>query len=380
MTNPTPDASKRHNELTSKSKRSIDKWQGTQIEPGQTCNIKLKVTERRSGTPLRIPIQIRRSEHDGPVVFVTGALHGDEINGTGAIQQLLVDPDFQVTRGAIVLVPVLNIMGFERHSRYLPDRRDLNRSFPGSARGSLASRMAHRIFDEIVGRCDFGIDLHTASVRRTNYPNIRADLTDSAVDRLAMAFGCEVILNGKGPSGALRQEASTAGCPTIVMEGGEVSKVEPGIVQSAVRGIRNVLRELEMFDGELESPRYQLVIENSTWLRASRGGFVQFHIKPGDLVEKDQPIATNCDLLGATQETLASPFDAVVIGMTTLPAVSPGEPICNLGQLPAGKSVATLRRRRLQEDGLEEYLVDQLSSNLVVVEPDESDAGLEKQD
>lgn len=351
--------------------KSVGCWQGETIAPGETRNIRLKVTERRSGTVVRIPMQVRRAEQPGPAVFVTGALHGDEINGTGAIQRVLVDPDFELTRGTLVLVPVVNILGFERHSRYCPDRRDLNRSFPGSPTGSLASRMAYRIFDEIVGRCDYGIDLHTAAVRRTNYPNIRADLSNPTVKRLAMAFGCEVVVDGVGPPGALRQEALLAGCPTIVMEGGEVSKFEPGIVESAVRGVRNVLRELDMLEGEVEHPRYQLMIEQSRWLRANRGGFMHFHISPGDLVQQEQPIATTYDLLGSIQGTILSPFDAVVIGMTTLPAVSPGEPICNLGQLPPKTSFQLLNDERWQEDTLEEKLVDQLSSNVVVVDPEE---------
>jgi predicted deacylase len=353
--------------------RRVDQWQGQTIQPGETKNFRLKVTERRTGSAVRVPLQVRRGSEPGPVVFVTGALHGDEINGTGAIQQLLADPEFQIVAGTLVLVPVLNIVGFERHSRYLPDRRDLNRSFPGSPNGSLASRMAYRIFQEIVERCDFGIDLHTAAARRTNYPNIRADLSHPGVKRLALAFGCEVIVNGAGPSGALRQEATNSGCPTIVMEGGEVHKVEPGIVQSAVRGIRNVLCHLKLLQGRMERPRYQLVIEQTRWLRASRGGFLHFHIAPGDLVEQEQPIATICDLLGNTQATLASPFDAVVIGMTTLPAVSPGDPICHLGQLPTDTSVSRIRKGRSSSETLEELLVDQLSSNLVVVDPDEDD-------
>ncbi|MCC9600498.1 succinylglutamate desuccinylase/aspartoacylase family protein [Stieleria sp. JC731] len=346
-------------------------WQGEKIEPGQAMDLKFKVGERRTGAAVRVPMHVRRGIQPGPTVFITGALHGDEINGTGAIQQLLLDPQFIIESGTVVLIPVLNMLGFERHERYLPDRRDLNRSFPGTPTGSLASRMAFRIFDEIVSRCDYGIDLHTASVRRTNYPNVRGDLADPAVRRIAMAFGCEVIMDGVGPAGALRSEATANGCPTIVMEGGEVSKVEPGIVQSAVRGISNVLRELEMLKGEIERPRYQVVVEQSKWLRANKGGFMQFHIVPGELVERDQPVATIFDLLGHVQTTISCPFDSVVIGMNTLPAVSPGEPICHLGQLPADKSMSLLRRSRLQVDGLEEKLVDQLSSNIVVVSPDE---------
>ncbi|MCD0463489.1 succinylglutamate desuccinylase/aspartoacylase family protein [Roseiconus lacunae] len=360
--------------MSKKKQSSIDVWQGQRVEPGQSVDLKLKVGERRTGAPVRIPMHVRRGLDDGPTVFVTGALHGDEINGTGAIQQLLVDPEFQITRGTLVLIPVLNMLGFERHERYLPDRRDLNRSFPGTPSGSLASRLAYRIFNELVFRCDFGIDLHTASVRRTNYPNVRGDLSDAAVKRIAMAFGCEVIINGVGPAGALRSEATAHGCPTIVMEGGEVSKVEPGIVQSAVRGVCNVLRELQMLSGVIESPRYQVVIEQSKWLRANKGGFMQFHIVPGELLERDQPVATIFDLLGHVQTTISCPFDAVVIGMNTLPAVSPGEPICHLGQLPSQTSVATLRKSRRQEDGLEEKLVDQLSSNVVSVTPDDVDS------
>ncbi|MEM0925578.1 MAG: succinylglutamate desuccinylase/aspartoacylase family protein, partial [Planctomycetota bacterium] len=227
------------------------------------------------------------------------------------------------------------------------------------------------IFQEIVCRCDYGIDLHTASARKTNYPHIRGDLNHDSIENIAMAFGSEIVLNQAGPEGALRREALAAGCPTIVLEAGEVLKVEPGIVRSVVRGIRNVLRRLEMLDGPLERPRYQLVIENSRWLRANKGGFMQFHVAPGDLIEHGQPIVTTFDLLGKIKETQESPFDAVAIGMTTLPAVSPGEPICHLGMLPRGTDLSRLRMSRQEPDGLEEQIVDQLATNLVVVDRDD---------
>ena len=326
---------------------TIAQWQDVKIQPGEARDIQLAVSESYSGMDVRIPLHVRRAVEPGPTVFVSAALHGNEINGTGAIRQLINDEAFQVTKGAIVLVPVLNILGFERHSRYLPDRRDLNRAFPGSEQGSLASRMARKIFDELIQRCDFGIDIHTASVRRTNYPNVRGDLSDKQVRRIAEAFGCEIVMNGVGPKGSLRREACKAACPTIIMEGGEVSKVEPGIVQSSVRGVKNVLRELGMHDGQPETPDYQLVIEKSKWVRAERGGFLQFHVQPGDVVTKDQPIATNATLLGREQNVMHAPFDAVVIGMTTLPAISPGEPICNLGRLPKGTKAAELLKTAL---------------------------------
>lgn len=354
-----------------RERKPIDRWNNEVIPLGESRNVKIAISESYSSMTVRIPIHVRRAKKEGPVVFVTAALHGDEINGTGAVRQLVQDPEFELLRGSVIFVPVLNLLAFDRHSRYLPDRRDLNRSFPGAATGSLAGRMARTIFTEIVSRCDYGIDLHTASVRRTNYPNVRADLANPEARRIAEAFGCEVILNSKGPKGAFRREACQAGCPTIIMEGGEVWKVEPSIVESAVRGVKNVLRSLEMLSGETESPDYQVIIEKSKWVRAERGGFLQFHVKPGEIVSKGQSLATNTTLLGREHSVVYSPFNGVVVGMTTLPAVSPGEPVCNLGKLPSGTKPAALRQLRRKEDGLETQLSEELASNVLVVEPTE---------
>ncbi|HUG20238.1 MAG TPA: succinylglutamate desuccinylase/aspartoacylase family protein [Planctomycetaceae bacterium] len=341
-------------------------WNGEEIPAGESRNVKLAVTESYSSMTVRIPIHIRRAKEDGPVVFVTAALHGDEINGTGSIRQLMQDEEFQLIRGTVILIPVLNLLAFDRHSRYLPDRRDLNRSFPGSETGSLASRMARTIFDEIVSRSDYGIDLHTAAVRRTNYPNVRGDLNNPSVRQLAQAFGCEVIIDGRGPRGAFRREACREGCPTIIMEGGEVWKVEPGIVETSVRGIKNVLRSLEMLAGKPLPPSYQVTIAQTKWVRAERGGFLKFHVSPGDIVEAGQPLATNTNLLGREHSVLYAPFQSVVIGMTTLPATSPGEPVCNLGRIPPEIEPAKLLRMRSRSAGLEERLVEHLSTNVLL--------------
>lgn len=330
----------------------------------------LAVSESYSSMAVEIPIRVQRAKKPGPVVFVTAALHGDEINGTGAVRVLAQDDSFQLTRGSIILVPVLNLLAFDRHSRYLPDRRDLNRCFPGSKSGTQAGRMARTLFDEIVARSDYGIDLHTAAVRRTNYPNVRADMGDAETRRIAEAFGCEAILNGKGPKGAFRREACRAGCPTVIMEGGEVWKVETGIVETAVKGVKNVLRELDMLEGELERPDYQVRIERTKWVRANRGGFLHFHVQPGEVVAKGQPLATNTTLLGSDPNQLNSPFNGIVLGMVTLPAVSPGEPVCHIGQLPKDIKPTALRRQRRQDDGFEESVLDELASNVMVVEPE----------
>ena len=349
--------------------KTVYQWFGTEIAAGESRDVNLPVSESYSSMTVNIQIHIRRALEDGPVVFVTAALHGDELNGVGAIRQLIQDEQFQLVRGSVILVPVLNVLAFDRHSRYMPDRRDLNRSFPGSTNGSLASRMAHTIFEEIVSRCDYGIDLHTAAIRRTNYPNIRADMSNPQIQQIAKAFGSEIILNNKGPKGSFRREASKADCPTIIMEGGEVWKVEPGIVETTVRGIKNVFRHLEMVEGDIDHPAYQVVIESSKWIRAERGGFLKFHVSPGDMVEKGQPLVTNSTLLGREQSILCAPFNAVVLGMTSLPAISPGEPICNLGKLPRGYKPNELQRLRTEDDGLEQRVSDELSSNVLVVDP-----------
>jgi predicted deacylase len=353
---------------SSRKKRDVGKWGVEEIAPGETRNLKLTVSESYSGMNVRIPIQICRAKQDGPTVFITAALHGDEINGTGVIRQIIHEGTFQLIRGSVILVPVLNLLAFERHSRYLPDRRDLNRCFPGMDTGSQASRMARHIFDEIVARSDYGIDLHTAALRRTNYPNVRADLQDPQVARIAKAYGSEIILDSKGPKGSLRREACQQGCPTIVMEGGEVWKVEPAIVESAIKGIVNVLRELEMLEGSPEIARHQMVLTKTKWLRAESGGFLQFHVKPGDAIEANQPIATNTNLLGVEKSTLYSPYAGVVLGMTTLPAVTPGEPVCHLGQLPKRMQPARLSRKRAENEGFEERLLEELSTNVMVIE------------
>jgi predicted deacylase len=311
---------------------------------------------------------VRRGPEEGPVVFITAALHGDEINGTGAIRELVRDDGFRLHRGAVILIPVLNILGFERHSRYLPDRRDLNRCFPGFASGSLASRMARILFTEVVGRADFGIDLHTAALRRTNFPNVRADMTDPAVVRLAEAFGSEIVLDGKGPKGAFRREACKAGCPTIIFEGGEVWKVEPTIVEYALRGVRNVLADLGMIAQASRRAQHQVTIRRTKWVRADRGGFLQFHVAPGDIVERRQPIATNTSLLGRDRNVLDAPFDGIVLGMTTLPAISPGEPVVHLGRLTDAADLQRLREAAGKRTLTARTVMD-LASNVLVVDP-----------
>lgn len=345
-----------------------NEWFGTSVAPGHSGNIDLVITESYSSRDIVIQARVVRGSEDGPTVFVSGALHGDELNGTGAIRALIADDDLNLAAGTLVLIPVLNVLGFERHSRYLPDRRDLNRCFPGNASGSMATRMAKVIFDAIARRCDFGVDLHTAAVRRTNYPNARADFAEPQCMRLAQAFGAGVILDGKGPKGSFRREATAAGCPTIVVEGGEVWKVEPSIVDCMQRGVLNVLKELKMIDGQPDIPDQQIKIRHTKWIRAERGGFMDLHVAPGTIVRKGQPIATNSTLVHQDQNQLIAPFDGIVIGMSTLPAVQPGEPVVHLGRL-AGAKTAKRVEKQTQVDDVQRTAQEHLSTNVNVVDP-----------
>lgn len=357
-----------------RKKRSISVWGEDEINPGEMKRLLLKAGENFTGSEVNLPVMVQRGIEDGPVLGITAAIHGDEINGTGAILKLIQDSPFELKRGALVLVPVVNIMGFERHSRYTPDRRDLNRTFPGSEKGSLTGRLARLMMDEVVSRCDYIVDLHTAAVRRTNFPNVRANMSNPDCERLAKAFGAEVIVNSLGPEGSFRTEACEAGCPTIILEAGEVLKVESTVQDMTQRGLTHVMAELNMID-VTESLRpdtapHQMIVERSSWVRAGSGGFLTFHVAPGDTVEKDQPLATNTGLLGVELETILSPHNGIILGMTTMPAVFPGDPIIHVALPDSSKEFRSLEKSvySIEDDALENQVRNHLASSITVVE------------
>ncbi len=347
--------------------KSVECWDQTVVAPGEQQEVGIKITESYASASITIPVYVWRGKEPGPSVLVTAAVHGDEINGTGIIHHLLTEQPFEVRSGSLVLVPVVNLSGFETHTRYLPDRRDLNRSFPGSNSGSFASRMARRIFDELVMRCDYGIDLHTAAVRRTNFPNIRADMTNPELAAFARAFGTELIVSGKGPEGSFRRCASSAGCMTLILEAGEVWKVEPTVVEYGIRGIQNCLIHLGMVEGDIHQPAFRAETDTSRWVRAQRGGFLRFHVAPGAIVEQGQPIATNTSLMGQERNVIKAPRNGIVLGMTTIPSVAPGDPVCHLAYPKAG----TLRRAGQAQDAVsDESLHGRALQNFGNVIPD----------
>lgn len=348
-------------------------WFGNTVKPGESASLSIVITEAYSGADVRIPVEVWRGKTEGPTMAITAAVHGDEINGTGTIRHIIRERPFTLCAGTLVLVPVVNMLGFERHSRYLPDRRDLNRSFPGSKTGSLASRLARSFFDQVTRRCDYCIDLHTAALRRTNFPNVRADLSDERLAGFARAFGAELIVDGKGPKGSLRSTGCKIGCATLILEAGEVWKVEPSVVEYAERGILNCLRYLKMIDGKTEQPAYRMETNATKWVRATQGGFLEFHVAPGEVVHEGDPIATNTDLLGDQQNVIVAPRAGVVLGMTTLPSVAPGDPVCHLAYPHAGVLPKIKRAvRRLDDNSLHERMKDDLARNVMVTDAENS--------
>lgn len=323
------------------AKKRVFRVAGQTVPAGETRDLRLKISEQFTGDPIAVPIRVMRAKKRGPIVFVSAAVHGDELNGMGVIHDIMYGPQLNLISGTLILVPVVNVFGFETLSRYMPDRRDLNRFFPGTKNGSLTSRVAYMLFEEIARHSDFGIELHSAAQPRTNFPNVRGDLKNADVRRLAWAFGCELIIDGKGPDGSFRREATKAGCPTIILEAGEPLKIEQEAVEVGVRGVHNVLRELQMIEGEPVRPTYQVRITRSTWVRAEVGGILRFHVRPGDPVEEGQRIATNASVFGERQNVLRAPCDGIVLGMTTLPMVKPGEPVCHIA-VPS-RSLKSLR-------------------------------------
>jgi len=342
---------------------------GHKIPPGEVRDLQLPFSESYLGTPVGVPVRVIRAPADGPRLFITGAIHGDELSGVGIIRDLLYDKPPELLRGTIVCVPVVNVYGLEHHSRYLPDRRDLNRCFPGSPDGSVTSRLAHAVFEQIVRPCDYGIDFHNAAIRRTNYPNVRADLRVAEVKRLARAFGSEIIVDAKGPDGSLRKTAVAAGVATIIPEAGEIWKNEPGVVEVGVRGILNVLKNLEMIEGKPEPPVFQITVGETTWVRAERGGFLSFHARPGEIVAAGQALATNNSIFGRERQTLVSPVHGIVLGMTTMPAVKPGEPVYHIAILTERRYEEVKRRFEASPvDALYRRVQRDLATNIVLQE------------
>jgi len=308
-------------------------FSGQRIPPGESREIRLKVAETYTAEVVSIPVTVLRGARRGPSVFLTASIHGDELNGVGIIRDLLNDQPFDDLAGTLIAVPVANVPAFLNQDRRLPDRRDLNRSFPGSARGSLSSRVAHVLFQEVVRRSDFGIDLHTAGGERSNFAQVRADLDHPRSAELARAFGCTFVVHGGGPDRSLRRSALKAGVPVVVYEAGSPRRLERPFIEIGKTGVLNVLRHLGMLEGEPQLPAVAFDVRSTHWIRARAGGILDLKVELGQPVSKGEEISLNTNPFGRERSVLKAPHPGVVLGLTRLPLVHPGDAICHLARL-----------------------------------------------
>ena len=285
-------------------------------------------------TPTNLPIRVIRGKKDGPIVFVSAAIHGDELNGIEIIRRLRKLNILNKLKGTLILVPIVNVYGIMNLSRYLPDRRDLNRSFPGSIKGSLASRVAKTFFDEIVSRCDLGIDLHTASIHKSNLPQVRTNIDNEYTFKLACAFEAPVVLHSELRDGSLRSVAQDSGIPILLYEAGEALRFDEVCIRVGVKGIINVLREMNMLPSlSKKTFKTPIITRNSAWIRTNESGMLRTIKALGDLVKKDEIIAFIDEPLGDDSFEIKSPFDGVIIGKSEIPLVQEGDAIFHIGKL-----------------------------------------------
>jgi predicted deacylase len=322
---------------------------GMTVAPGRRKDLKVRISEFTTAMPVFIPVTVIHGSRPGPTLYVTAAVHGNELNGIEMVRHLRAEVDARQLRGTIILVLIANPIAFTALSRDLPDGRDLNRFFPGRDRGSMASHIADAIFTKIVRICDYGIDLHTAAAGRTNLPHVRADMSSPVLRRLACAFGCEVIFDMPGEEGMLRRAATRAGIPTLVYEAGEPLKFQKKLIRRGVEGIRNLLADLKMVECERSSPLFQIVVDDHRWVRAEEGGILNLLVQPGDILEKGDTIAVNTKPFGTELSRLRAPRSGLVVGCITMPMVFPGSAVCHLVSLG---SRARVLRKLLERKGL----------------------------
>lgn len=315
---------------------------GTQIKPGTRTTLDLPVADLYTHAALTMPVHVVRGRKPGPRIFVSAALHGDELNGVEIIRRLLKLPGLKSLRGTLIAVPIVNVHGFLRHSRYLPDRRDLNRCFPGSATGSVAARLAHVLATEIVDKADYGIDLHTGAIHRPNLPQIRADLSEEQNKRMAEAFGCPVIVNAALRAGSLREYAGSKGLPMILYEAGEALRFDEFSVRAGVRGITGVLRELDMLPrrGKRRVMADPVIAIDSTWVRAPSSGILRATTRLGKRVRKHDTLAIVADPFGEKELEVKADHSGIVIGRTNLPLVHAGDAIYHVAHVQSAQEVA----------------------------------------
>lgn len=303
---------------------------GETVPPGERRSLEIPVSRLASGAWVKLPLVVVNGAKPGTWLWLSAAIHGDELNGVEIIRRVLGGLDASALAGVVVAVPVVNVFGFLEQSRYLPDRRDLNRSFPGSPRGSMASQLAHLFMREVVARCTYGIDLHTGSAGRANLPQIRTDLRDPEARRCALAFGAPVALHARLRDGSLREAGVRRGIHTLLYEAGEALRFDRRGIDIGVAGAFRVMAALDMVPAEREPGEQTIEVRSSRWIRAAQSGLLWLDVELGDPIQRGQTLATISDVVGATRLRIRAHSSGIAIGLTTNPMVNRGDAILHV--------------------------------------------------
>jgi hypothetical protein len=315
---------------------------GTSIAPGKRAVVEMPAAQLYTNTPLNIPVHVVHGKKPGPVLLVCAAIHGDELNGVEIIRRLLQVGSLRNLAGTLVAVPVVNVFGFIHKSRYLPDRRDLNRCFPGSETGSLGARMAHLFKTQVLDLCTHAIDLHTGAVYRSNVPQIRANLASEETAEIARAFGVPLVLNSVLRDGTLREVAEANSIPVITYEAGEALRFEESCIRPGVRGIINVMRHLKMLP---PSKKHTVAIEpavarSSLWVRAEHDGVFRPMVALGQRIKPQQLLGRISSPFNNNEIDIVAPCAGILVGRNNLPLVNEGEALFHIARFEEVKEVA----------------------------------------
>jgi predicted deacylase len=299
---------------------------GRKIAPGTRSKFAFLPEGTFVASYLNTPVFVARGAIKGPTLCLTAGVHGDELNGVEVARRAFAQTNPAQLRGTLIALPAINAEGVRTGNRYLSDRRDLNRAFPGSAGGSVASLIANAIFSDVLIHCDALVDLHTASNQRENLPQIRADLSDPAIRELAIHFGLGIVVGGAGPDGSLRREVAKSGIPAIIYEAGEPLRFQDDEIERGVDGVENVMAYLDMTaDPDREIPEAR-IYERSKWVRVSakNGGFFFPSAGLGDMVEPGVSLGTIVDPLTDSSVDIKSSISGEIIGMAVSQPVLSG--------------------------------------------------------
>lgn len=315
--------------------RASFKIAGHQIPPGTRQTIDIPLSLLSNYTPMTLPVHVVHGRREGPTLFVSAAIHGDEILGVEIIRRLATSPSIRRLGGTLLMIPIVNAYGFISHTRQLPDRRDLNRSFPGSPQGSLAGQLAHVFMTEIVQRSNFGIDLHTGALHRSNLPQIRADLAKPGIKEMARAFGAPVVLHSNLRDGSLRQAAQEVDVDILVYEAGEALRFDEFAIRVGLKGVLAVMQHLGMIAAKRPIPvRTKPVFSNeSSWLRAPAGGILRTLKGLGAAIEQGQVIGLMSDPFGQQEVEIVAKLTGIIIGRTNLPVVNQGDALFHIARV-----------------------------------------------